>query len=265
MNYEGHLMETLILERNGAIATITLNRPDKLNAINAQLLAELGNVIEDVANDALIRVVIITGAGSKAFAAGADIAELHSQNKDTGVSFAQRGQHVFNSIERLGKPVIAAVNGFALGGGCELAMACHVRFASTNARMGLPEITLGILPGYGGTQRLPRLIGTAKALEYILSCEMIPAATALELGLVNRVVDPDALMPACQEFASLLATRPIHSVRAVLHTVLDATSTPIESGLQSEATSFGNLCGKSDFKEGTLAFLEKRQPNFTGE
>ena len=258
-------METLLVERVGAITTITLNRPDKLNAINAQLLTELGDVIESIATDPLVRAVIITGAGSKAFAAGADIAELHGQDKDTGVVFAQRGQRVFNSIERLGKPVIAAVNGFALGGGCELAMACHIRFASTNARMGLPEITLGILPGYGGTQRLPRLIGTAKALEYILSCEMIPAATAHELGLVNRVLDPDALLPACQEFASLLATRPVHSVRAVLQTVLDATSTPIEAGLQNEATSFGALCGKADFKEGTLAFLEKRQPNFSGE
>lgn len=258
-------METLLVENTNAIATITLNRPDKLNAINAQLLTELDEVIAALQRDASVRAVIITGAGQKAFAAGADIAELHEQNAHSGEHFALRGQRVFSAIEQMGKPVIAAVNGFALGGGCELAMACHLRFASSNARLGLPEISLGIIPGYGGTQRLPKLIGTAKALEFILSCDMIPAQTALELGLVNRVVEPEALMDVSKEFAAMLTTRPIHSVRAILNTVLEAAVTPIDKGLQSEATAFGALCGKADFTEGTQAFLEKRKANFTGE
>lgn len=257
-------METLILSKDAGVATITLNRPDKLNALNRQLLDELGQIVDDVKTDDDVRCVIITGSGAKAFAAGADIAELHQQTHETGTDFALHGQRVFTAIERLGKPVIAAVNGFALGGGCELALACHLRFASSKAKLGLPEITLGILPGYGGTQRLPRLVGTAKAIEIILRADMIDAQTALQLGLVNVVVEPEQLLPSVSEFAAMVAARPVHSVNAVLQTVLGGADTSLDEGLALEARAFGKLCGTNDFSEGTLAFLEKRPAVFTG-
>ncbi len=257
-------MNTLLLDNADGITTITLNRPDKLNALNSELFTELQSVLSHLERDENTRAVIITGAGPKAFAAGADIAELHDQSAETGRAFSERGQRVFDAIERLRKPVIAAINGFALGGGCELALACHLRFASTKARLGLPEISLGILPGYGGTQRLPRLIGVAKALELILSCDMVDAATALELRLVNRVVEPEQLMDATREFATMIAARPIHSVRAVLEAVLATRDTTVAEGQYRESTLFGTVCGTADFKEGTQAFLEKRQAVFTG-
>jgi enoyl-CoA hydratase len=257
-------MNTLLVEQNSGVATITLNRPDKLNAINAELLGELGALLPEIAADDAVRSVVITGAGARAFAAGADIAELHGQDESTGQTFSARGQRVFDAVEHLGKPVIAAVNGFALGGGCELALACHIRFASATAKLGLPEISLGILPGYGGTQRLPRLLGTARALEIILSCEMVDAQTALQIGLVNCLVEPDALLPTAQEFAAMLATRPVHSMRAALEAVLTSRDTTVADGQRVEASIFGVLCGTADFKEGTQAFLEKRKAVFTG-
>lgn len=257
-------MNTLTLDLHSGVATITLNRPDKLNAINSELLSELESLLRDLEADTNVRAVIVTGSGKKAFAAGADIAELHQQTAHTGKKFAEQGQHVFNMIEQLSKPVIAAVNGFALGGGCELAMACHLRFAGAHAKLGLPEISLGILPGYGGTQRMPRLIGTAKALEYILSCSMIDANTALQIGLVNRVIEQELLLSETQSFAEMVAKRPVHSVKAVLRTVLGARETTVPQGLHLEADAFGTLCGTEDFKEGTGAFLEKREAIFTG-
>ncbi len=257
-------MNTLLYNVTDGIAYITLNRPDKLNALNAELLNELEELIRQVAADSTIGAVIITGSGQKAFAAGADIAELHSQTAETGGQFSQRGQRVFDMIEALQVPVIAAVNGFALGGGCELAMACHIRFASSNAMLGLPEISLGVIPGYGGTQRLGRLVGPARALELILSCEMVNASTALQLGLVQRVTEPEALLREAVTFAQMVASKAPLAVRAALMAVLASRGLPVADGQALEAELFGELCGTNDFIEGTGAFLNKRKPSFTG-
>lgn len=246
------------------VAVIRLNRPDKLNALNAQLLDELQHTLAACKNDPSIRVVVITGNGPKAFAAGADIAELHANDAVGGKLFAERGQAVFTAIERLGKPVIAAVNGFALGGGCELAMACHLRFASEAARFGQPEVNLGIIPGYGGTQRLPRLIGLAKAYELILSGEMIDAAEALRLGLVNRVYAADDLFEQTMAYARLLASKAPLALYACLEATQASADVSGLEGLYLEASIFGRTCGTEDFKEGTKAFLEKRTPEFRG-
>jgi enoyl-CoA hydratase len=253
---------TLILDRKPGYAVITLNRPDKLNALNAQTLADLYTAVTEVHNDDTIHVLVITGSGPKAFAAGADIAELHEQNGETGHTFAERGQGVFNAIELLGKPVIAAVNGFALGGGCELALACHIRFASTKAKFGQPEVNLGIIPGYGGTQRLTRLVGRAKSTELILSGNVIGAEEALGIGLVNSVHEPEALMEYTEQFVQTLLSKSQPAVRAALECIINVeTKTPLE-GLELEARKFGETCGTNDFKEGTQAFLEKRAPAF---
>lgn len=253
---------TLILDRKPGYAVITLNRPDKLNALNAQTLADLYTAVAEVHNDENIHVLVITGSGPKAFAAGADIAELHEQNGDTGRTFAERGQGVFNAIELLGKPVIAAVNGFALGGGCELALACHIRFASTKAKFGQPEVNLGIIPGYGGTQRLTRLVGRAKAAELILSGNLIGAEDALAIGLVNSVHEPDELLAHTEQFVQTLLSKSQPAVRAALECIINVdTKTPLE-GLELEAQRFGDTCATDDFKEGTKAFLEKRTPEF---
>lgn len=258
------MSETVILTHSDGVAVLTLNRPDKLNALNAELLEQLESMLYSVQTDRSIRVVVITGSGPKAFAAGADIAELNAQDAYSGRLFAERGQRVFNLIERLGKPVIAAVNGFALGGGCELAMACHIRFASDNARFGQPEINLGIIPGYGGTQRLPRLVGPAKALELILSGDLVPAADALTVGLVNRVYPATELLNATMTFATSLATKAPLALTACLEAVQLADDTSMLEGLHGEANLFGRICGTHDFKEGTQAFVEKRQATFTG-
>jgi enoyl-CoA hydratase len=256
--------DTIQLAQNDGVATITLNRPDKLNALNADLLDALEHTLRSVQADVSTRVVVITGAGSKAFAAGADIAQLHTQDAYTGRLFAERGQRVFSLIERLGKPVIAAVNGFALGGGCELAMACHMRFASVSARFGQPEINLGIIPGYGGTQRLPRLVGMAKALELILSGEMLGADDALRLGLVNRVYQAEELMGSTLTFATALAAKAPLALTACLEATLAAGDTSPLEGMHIEASIFGRTCGTEDFKEGTSAFLAKRPADFVG-
>lgn len=257
-------MNTVLLERRHGYAVLTLNRPDKLNSLNIELLNDLSQALRECKDDTSVRVVVITGAGPKAFAAGADIAELHAQDGITGRSFAERGQAVLTQIERLGKPVVAAVNGFALGGGCELAMACHIRFASDAARFGQPEINLGIIPGYGGTQRLVRLVGSAKALELILTGDMISADEAHRLGLVNRVVPSAELIAHTEAFAATLASKAPIALAACLEATLAATDLSLLEGLYLEASMFGRTCGTSDFKEGTQAFLEKRQPSFKG-
>lgn len=251
-------------DANTGVAVITLNRPDKLNALNAELLRELQAAITTCRHDPGVRVVVITGNGPKAFAAGADIAELHAQDAVSGKVFAERGQAVFTAIERLGKPVIAAVNGFALGGGCELAMACHMRFAAESARFGQPEVNLGIIPGYGGTQRLPRLVGLAKAYELVLSGEMIDAAEALRLGLVNRIYAAADLMDQTMAFARLLASKAPLALYACLEATQASTDVSGLEGLYIEASIFGRTCGSQDFKEGTQAFLDKRTPSFHG-
>lgn len=256
--------KVVIVEKQQNVALITINRPDKLNALNGEVLEQLSETIRLIRSNDDIRVVVITGSGPKAFVAGADIAELHALDEVSGLKFTAIGQDIFSSIERLGKPVIAAVNGFALGGGCELALACHIRFASDAARFGQPEINLGIIPGYGGTQRLSRTIGVPKALELILSGIAITATEALSLGLVNRVYIPDELLPATLEFANSLAAKAPLTLRACLEATLASYDTTRLDGQYIEAQLFSRICGTTDFKEGTAAFLEKRQPSFEG-
>ena len=256
---------TILFEKKNNYCIITLNRPDKLNALNFQLFNDLNEAIKLVELDREINAVILTGAGDKAFAAGADIKELHESDDLTGVHFSQHGSKVMYRLENIGKPVIAAVNGFALGGGCELAMACHIRFASENAKFGQPEVNLGIIPGYGATQRLPRLVGRAKALDLILSGAMIDAFEAEKIGLVNKVFPRAELLPKTIEFVENMLSKGILAVRTALNCVLAADYLPLAEGLEYESRWFGKLCGTKDFKEGTLAFLEKRKPNFTGE
>ncbi len=257
-------VSVILFDHSNAVATVTINRPDKLNALNADVLRHLWETLLGIQANADIRAVVITGAGSKAFVAGADIAELHQNNEQTGRQFAEHGQRVFTLIENLGKPVIAAVNGFALGGGCELAMACHIRFASENAVFGQPEINLGIIPGYGGTQRLPRIVGTAKALELILSGDRIDAAEAHRLGLVNRVLKQESLLNDSLTFASSLADKAPLALRACLEATQSSATSSLRDGLDIEARMFGATCGTEDFLEGTKAFLEKRQATFVG-
>lgn len=255
----------VLLSVTDGVATVTLNRPDKLNALNAAVLESLESIFRGLQADTSVRAVVVTGSGPKAFAAGADIAELNQQNHHSGRLFAERGQRVFTLIERLGIPVIAAVNGFALGGGCELAMACHMRFASSTARFGQPEINLGIIPGYGGTQRLPRLVGVPKALELILSGDMVNAEEAHRLGLVNRLYAPEELLEQTLAFAHTLASKAPLALRACLEATQLAGDTSQVEGLYAEASIFGRTCGTIDFKEGTQAFLEKRPAAFSGK
>jgi enoyl-CoA hydratase len=256
--------ETLLCSIESGIATVTLNRPKVLNALNAQMLVELDEEFASLALDRDVRVVLLTGAGERAFAAGADIAELAQADAKTGESLARRGQGVFGRIERLGKPVLACINGFALGGGCELAMACTLRLASETAKLGQPELNLGILPGYGGTQRLPRLVGQGAALKMILTGAMVPASEALRIGLVDEVVAPDRLMPRARELAAQIASMPPLAVRASIEAVLDGADLSLADGLRMEAAEFARLCATDDKREGTAAFLEKRKPVFTG-
>ena len=258
-------MENVKVEVRDSIAIITIDRPKVLNALNAQTVAEIGEAFEQVRNDDAVRAVILTGGGEKAFVAGADINELATMNPITGKETAERGQRVFTAIERFPKPVIAAVNGFALGGGCELALACHIRIASDKAQLGLPEVTLGIIPGYGGTQRMARLLGKGKALELICTGDRIPADEAERIGLVNKVVPADQLMASAEEMARKMASRGPVAIRAAIEAVTIGSDMPQDAGLVLEATLFGLLASTSDMKEGMGAFLEKRQAKFTGK
>lgn len=254
MNYE-----TLLCILDGPVATLTLNRPHALNALNSQLFDDLETAFKGLASDPAIRVILLTGAGEKAFAAGADIKELTLADSTSGHVKARRGQAVMDLIETCGKPVIACINGFALGGGCELALACTLRLASESARLGQPEIKLGLIPGYGGTQRLPRLIGSAPALKLILTGEMISAAEALHLGLVDEVLPSDQLLPRANALAALIAGMAPLAIVASLEAVWRGSQVSLEEGLAIEAEIFGRLCGSEDKAEGTRAFVEKRQ------
>jgi enoyl-CoA hydratase len=256
--------ETLLVGVRDGVATVTLNRPQVLHALNAKVFDELEDVFTGLASDDAVRVVLVTGAGEKAFAAGADIKEIAASNAALGEMLARRGQGVFRQIETCGKPVIALVNGFALGGGCELAMACTMRIASETARMGLPEIKLGLIPGYGGTQRLPRLVGPAAALKMMLTGEMVVAAEALRLGLVDEVVTADRLMARGEELAGAIAGAAPLAIKAALEAVRRGAGLGIEDGTAVEAEIFGRLCGTEDMKEGTGAFLEKRKAVWAG-
>jgi enoyl-CoA hydratase/carnithine racemase len=257
--------ETLLLEKREGIAYVTIHRPEKLNALNDQVMAELKSGFESLEHDGEVRAVILTGSGEKAFVAGADIGVLAMQSPVEGKERSIRGQAVLDLIENLGKPVIAAINGYALGGGCELAMACTLRVASENAKLGQPEVKLGIIPGYAGTQRLPRLVGKGRALELILGAEPISAAEAWRIGLVNQVVPAKDLIATCEAMArKIMANGPL-AVRFAMEAVNHGMEMTGEQGQYLEATLFGLCCTTADMKEGTRAFLEKRPPKFTGK
>ena len=255
-------LKNLLYEVLDNIATITINRPDKLNALNHNTLSELNLVIEKIKTDESVHVVIITGAGEKAFVAGADIEELSELNSESGSKFSEFGQSIFSKIENLNKPVIAVVNGFALGGGCELALACHIRLASDKARFGQPEVALGTIPGYGGTQRLARQINKGRALEYILTGDMIHADEAYRIGLVNRIYASDELIPKAKEMALKIISKGRFAVSASIKAVNAVNQLELSEGLKLEAELFGSCCETEEFKEGTTAFLEKRKPNY---
>jgi enoyl-CoA hydratase len=254
----------LILDVREGVACLTVNRPDKLNALNDSVMDELGEAFAALGADPAVRGVIVTGAGEKAFVAGADIGELNQEDPVAAQERSLRGRKVLDAIEGLGKPVIAAINGFALGGGCELALACHVRVAAEGARLGTPEVKLGIMCGLGGTQRLPRLVGRGRALEILLTGEMVDAQEALRIGLVNRVVPREKLLEESRSLLrKMLANGPV-SLRFTLEAVNRGLEMPIGEALAFEATLFGLICTTEDMKEGTRAFLEKRPPKFQG-
>ena len=252
------------LEWDGDLAVVTIDRQEKLNALNAEVLAELGEVFERLRDDQDVRGVVLTGGGTKAFVAGADIGELARLDPVGGVALSRRGQDLFLAIERFPKPVLAAVGGFALGGGCELALACHLRLAGDNARFGLPEVGLGVIPGYGGTVRLARLVGLGRAVEMILSGEMIDAARAAEIGLVSAVVPRAELLERGKELLRRITRNGPVAVRLALESIYAALDADTRGALDREAALFGLLAATSDMREGTGAFLEKRKPQFTG-
>jgi enoyl-CoA hydratase len=260
----GLTLENLIYGKKGAIAYVTLNRPKVLNALNKSVIAELRTVFEDSRDDSAVRGIILTGAGDKAFAAGADINEVLNDTPIEAEEKTRLGQAVTNLIENLGKPVVAAVNGFALGGGCELSMACTIRLAAESAKFGLPEVKLGIMPGYGGTQRLSRLVGKGLALQLILSGGMISAQEAYRIGLVNEVVPSAELISRAEAILNLIGANAPQSIKFALEAVNKGLETSLAEGLLIEASLFGILAATEDKKEGTSAFLAKRAPRFQG-
>src|SRR6266550_3054204 len=254
--------ENILLEKKNSIAYVTVNRPKVLNALNMATMEELRTVFTDIKNDPATRVAILTGSGEKAFIAGADISELAKQDAVSGKEYTHRGQSVLDLIENLGKPVIACINGFALGGGCEIAMACTMRLASQNAKLGQPEVKLGIIPGYGGTQRLPRLVGKGVAMQLVLAGEIISAQEAHRIGLVNEVVAGAELIPRAESIAQkIIANAPL-AVQWAMEAVNKGLEMTLPEGLYLEATLFALCCATEDKKEGTSAFLEKRAAQF---
>ena len=257
--------ENISYEKKDAIGYLTINRPKALNALSQATLTEIRSALEDARDDSIVRGVILTGAGNRAFVAGADITEIATISAVEAAAFTRRGQSVLNLIENLGKPVIAAVNGFALGGGCELALACTMRLASDNAKLGQPEVKLGILPGYGGTQRLPRLVGKGLAMQMVLSGEIITAQEAYRIGLVNEVTAAAELIPRAEAIAAkIIANAPL-AVQYAMEAVNKGMEMTLTEGLFLEATLFGVCCATEDKKEGTTAFLEKRPAQFKGK
>ncbi len=255
--------ETLKLDLSGGILTITINREDKLNALSQQTIKDLDGAFQKVYDETEIKGVILTGAGEKAFVAGADITEFKELNYMNGRKFAEDGQEVFAKIENCPKPVIAAIKGFALGGGCELAMACHIRVAGSEAKFGQPEVNLGLIPGYGGTQRLPMLVGKAKAMEIILTGEMITAENALKIGLVNHVVPKEEVIIKAEEILNKILNKAGLAVSQAIECINAFYKDG--DGYQTEANAFGNCCKTEDFNEGVSAFIDKRKPSFKGK
>jgi enoyl-CoA hydratase len=256
--------EHLILERDAGVAIVTLNRPAVLNALNMAMLRDLNCAMTELGQDDAVRAVVLTGAGEKAFVAGADIRELAELTPVAGKAYAAAGQRLFDQIEQLGKPVIAAVNGYALGGGCELAMSCTIRLASETAKFGQPEVKLGVIPGFGGTQRLPRLVGKGRAMELILTCATIDAAEAYRIGLVNRVVPASSLMTEARALAQALAASAPVALRHAMEAINRGLEMTLADGCVLEATLFGLVASTDDMREGTRAFVEKRKATFTG-
>ena len=255
---------TLLTSAENGILTATINRPDKLNALNKDVMADLAALVKNIQSDAEVRSVIITGAGPKAFVAGADISEFSGLSVEEGTALARNGQEIFSSIENSPKPIIAAVNGFALGGGCELAMACHFRIASNNARFGQPEVNLGLIPGYGGTQRLTQLIGKGRALELLLTGNLIDAQQALQYGLVNYVVPQEELISKSKEVLDIINSKAPLAVAKCIQSA-NAVFDESKNGFEEEIRAFGECFGTEDMKEGTTAFAEKRKPVFQGK
>jgi len=255
---------TILTSLENGILTITINRPDKLNALNAAVFTDLNNVVDEINNTAAIKSAIITGAGPKAFVAGADISEFGSLDKTAAMALAKRGQDIFAKIENSPKPIVAAVNGFALGGGCELAMACHFRVAAENAKFGQPEVNLGLIPGYGGTQRLVQLIGKGKAMELLMSAHMIDANEAKQLGLVNYVTTPETLLEHTKKILDIINTKAPLAIAGCIKAA-NAVFSETKDGFAEEINEFGNSFDTEDMKEGTSAFLEKRKAAFKGK
>ncbi len=260
------MTEQVVLRQDAeGVATLTIHRPEKLNALDAGVIAALDDAFAALAADDSIRAVILTGAGDKAFVAGADIGELRDLPADRAETFLARGLAMMGRIETLGKPVIAAINGFALGGGCELALACNLRIASDNARLGLPEVKLGLIPGYGGTQRLARLVGKGRALQLMLTGDPVTAEQALAMGLVNEVVPADALADRAAALAAKLAGGAPVAMAAIIGVVNEGLDQPLAEGIDLESRRFAAVCASADMREGTAAFMEKRKPQFTGK
>ncbi|HMW27149.1 MAG TPA: enoyl-CoA hydratase-related protein [Ferruginibacter sp.] len=261
---------TLLVEMENGICTITINRPDKLNALNKEVFNDLDKAIDEVNNNPAIKTAIITGAGPKAFVAGADISEFGGLNREQAMALAKRGQDVFFKIENSRKPIVAAVNGFALGGGCELAMACHFRLCSENAKFGQPEVNLGLIPGYGGTQRLTQLVGKGKSMELQMTAHLIDANEALQLGLVNHVTTADTLLQRTKDILTIIQSKAPIAVGKIIEcvnvaVVSDSAYTNGKSGYDKEIEAFGDCFVTEDMKEGTSAFLEKRKAEFKGK
>jgi len=257
--------KTILYEISEQIAIITINRPDKLNALNHLTLQEVDRAFESISENDEVKGVLLSGAGGKAFVAGADISEIQKLSLEEGKSFARYGQAIFNRIENFSKPVVALIDGYALGGGCELAMACHLRFATEKSKFGQPEVNLGLIPGYGGTQRLPRLIGKSAALEILLSGGMLSSERALQLGLVNKIIDAEKLLDEGKALLKSILSKGPLAIKYVLETVNRGLDMPIAKALRLEADYFGMACASDDMKEGTSAFLEKRSANFQGK
>ncbi|WP_392349012.1 enoyl-CoA hydratase/isomerase family protein [uncultured Polaribacter sp.] len=258
------IFENILVQKTAALAQITINRPKKLNALNKATIYELHKAFDALESDLNIKAIILTGSGEKAFVAGADISEFAHFTSDEGATLAREGQEIlFNFIENLATPVIAAINGFALGGGLELAMACHFRIASDNAKMGLPEVSLGVIPGYGGTQRLPQLVGKGKAMEMIMTAGMISAEDAKAFGLVNHVTTQEELIPLVEKIASKILRNSSVAISAAI-VAINANFEDGVNGFDAEINAFGECFGTEDFREGTTAFLEKRKPDFSG-